>query len=296
MKEKMKRKKHRVIKTLLLLFLLLILFLLFELFVGGKMLQVTRTDVFSAGLPPEFDGFRIVQLSDVHGSLIGKDNRGILDRVRELSPDVIVLTGDLTDKRHPDTGRMTELAEKLCAIAPVYSVNGNHEAIMKPAEREKFLTELKEKGVHVLESETASLLRDGAGITLIGLKDPGQENGSWEKREAAVYDDLVRMVNASDGFTLVLSHRPEMADKYAQAGAELVLCGHAHGGQIRIPFLGGLYAPGQGLLPEYDSGLYRIGDTFLYVNRGIGNSVFPLRVLNRPEIALITLRCGTGER
>lgn len=296
MKEKAKKWKHRAGKINLLVILMLSLFLLYEFSVGGKLLQVTRTNVFFAGLPPEFDGFRVVQLSDIHDSVIGKDNRGILDRVAALSPDVIVLTGDLTDGRDSDTGGMTALAEKLCAIAPVYFVNGNHEATMKQAERETFLQELRRKGVRVMENETAPLFRNGAQITLIGLKDVGQESGSWEKKETALCEALSRLVDASASFTLVLSHRPELAERYAQAGADLVLCGHAHGGQIRIPFLGGLYAPGQGVLPKYDSGLYRIGDTSLYVNRGIGNSVFPLRVLNRPEIALITLRCGTEER
>ena len=154
-------------------------------------------------------------------------------------------------------------------------------------------------GVTVLRSEAVDLQEGDESIRLIGLDDLGVYyqalSGDSSHRQAlsaakeALKRDLSTLAEGS-GYALVLSHRPELIDLYAECGADLVLCGHAHGGQVRLPFVGGLYAPGQGFFPAWDAGLYEMGGTQMFVSRGLGNSSFPLRVNNRPEIVTITLR------
>ena len=104
-------------------------------------------------------------------------------------------------------------------------------------------------------------------------------------------DTLKKLIEGEDNYTILLAHRPDFFDEYVKSGSDLVLSGHAHGGQFRLPFVGGLYAPGQGFLPEYDSGIYTEGSTSMIVSRGIGNSAFPIRFNNRPEIILVELKC-----
>ena len=140
------------------------------------------------------------------------------------------------------------------------------------------------------------LARGGEEIALIGLDDPGFAAGEgWTLSEGLDQTQArlsALLAQAGDRFSLVLSHRPELLPAYADAGADLVLSGHAHGGQVRLPGIGGLFAPGQGILPRLTSGVYARGETRLVVSRGLGNSSFPLRVFNPPEIVTVTLRAG----
>ena len=138
-----------------------------------------------------------------------------------------------------------------------------------------------------LRSEAVHIERGGARICLAGIDDPAfASGGDAASRAGAMLDGLI----GPGVYTVLLAHRPELAEVYARAGANLTLSGHAHGGQIRLPFLGGLFAPGQGFFPEYDAGLYREGEALMLVSRGLGNSLFPLRVNNRPELVAATLR------
>ena len=147
---------------------------------------------------------------------------------------------------------------------------------------------LIDAGARLLRGESVELERGGGSITLAGIDDPAfiKSGGSAAERAEAQLSPLGR-----GGFTVLLAHRPELIDTYA-AYADVVLSGHAHGGQVRLPFIGGLYAPGQGLLPEYDAGIYGRGGCALIVSRGLGNSLFPLRVNNRPE--LVTVELGSA--
>lgn len=143
----------------------------------------------------------------------------------------------------------------------------------------------------MLENEKTEVERAGEKITLIGVKDPSfSSDYLFHDEEAIMESQLKALVDKDDGFTLLLSHRPELFDVYVTCNADLVLSGHAHGGQFRLPFIGGLAAPNQGLFPKYDAGLFSEGKTKMLVSRGIGNSIFPFRVNNRPEIILIELQ------
>lgn len=237
--------------------------------------------VVSEEIPSAFDGYRIVQLSDLHNTELGAGNSRLLEKVRAAEPDIIVLTGDTIDAHKTDIPVALNFAAELVKLAPTYFVTGNHESgtreyrTMKPA--------LTERGVHILDDASVLLERGGTSITLTGLNDPGF--GAFESSLAALTQDV-------PGFQILLAHRPERIEEYAATGVDLVFSGHAHGGQIRIPFWGGVmgvFAPGQGFFPEYSSGLHTEGDTQMIVSRGLGNSRFPFRVNNRPEVVVAQL-------
>ena len=241
--------------------------------------EVNEWVVESDKIPDAFDGFRIAQISDLHNGNFGPGNGKVLKLLAETEPDIIVITGDLLDSRNTDVGAALEFVRGAVEIAPCYYVSGNHESRVE-AWRELRLG-LLDLGVVVLEDEGVALEREGAEILLAGVRDPDFGGD---------FDAALEAVTARVGYTILLSHRPERMDRYAAAGADLVFSGHAHGGQIRIPFLGGLIAPHQGWWPEYDSGMYREGDTVMLVSRGVGNSIIPLRINDRPEIILAILK------
>lgn len=247
---------------------------------GNKALQTSTYTVTSTQLPPEFEGYTIAQVSDLHNTEFGHSNQKLLDQLREANPNIIVLTGDLIDSHKTDTTIALSFARQASAIAPTYYITGNHEAWLGEG-LDPFLTQLAATGVTILRDQATTLHHQGASITLAGLDDPDAASQPTAQR-------LQPLVNPQD-YEILLAHRPEDIQLYASAGADLVLSGHAHGGQIRLPFLGGLVAPGQGLFPAYDAGTYQEGKTTLVVSRGLGNSLVPLRINNRPELVVITL-------
>lgn len=245
----------------------------------------TQVAVASGALPEAFEGFKIAHVSDLHNAVFGRKNERLLSLIRAAEPDIIAITGDLIDSRHTDIDSALAFVEAAAEIAPVYYVTGNHESRLDFDEIEPRLIAA---GARVLRNEAEDIEHCGERIRLAGIDDPSfiRTGGTAEERAAA---ELEQLGDGGGTFTVLLAHRPELVEVYAEYGAGLVLSGHAHGGQVRLPLLGGLYAPGQGLLPEYDSGLYSLGETQMVVSRGLGNSVAPLRVNNRPELVIVTL-------
>jgi hypothetical protein len=250
-------------------------FFLFEQF--G--LQVTHTEVYSDSLPSAFDGLKIVQLSDLHGRSFGQDNALLLRRVRALEPDLIAVTGDLLD-REEDLEKSLDLLENLAKIAPTYLVTGNHEWSLSC--RETLLREAENLGVTVLDHQAVRLTRQGETIYLAGVTDPC---GPRDLLSPAEFCEKLRAEIGENSFLLLLGHRNDPPETWAETTADLVLSGHGHGGMIRLPGVGGLVRrPGHS---QYDSGLYAAGGTQLYVSRGLGGA--GLRLFNRPEISCIQL-------
>ena len=253
-----------------------------------------RVEIRDEKIPAAFDGFVLCQVSDVHNEARGEGNAALLRALREAAPDLICITGDFLDSRRTDLDFALELAGQLAEIAPAVYVTGNHEARLK--DLSALEAGLAARGVQVLRDDWTPLARGGEEIALLGLDDPGFAAGEdWTLAEGLDQTQArlsALLAQAGDRFSLVLSHRPELLPAYAEAGADLVLSGHAHGGQVRLPGIGGLFAPGQGILPRLTSGVYARGETRLVVSRGLGNSAFPLRVFNPPEIVTVTLRAG----
>ena len=258
---------------------------------GNTALELNTYTISSDRLPEAFDGYRIAHVSDLHNAEMGKDNEKLLDMLRETEPDIIAITGDIIDSRNTNIDIALQFTKAAMEIAPCYYVTGNHEArISKYDELKEGMIEL---GVAVLEDGRIELEQSGKTISLLGVKDPSfQTDYLFGDSETVMQGKLQEIINEEETYTILLSHRPELFEVYRESKVDLVLSGHAHGGQFRLPFVGGLVAPNQGLFPKYDAGLYTEENTNMIVSRGIGNSILPFRFNNRPEVILIELKYG----
>ena len=173
-------------------------------------------------------------------------------------------------------------------IAPCYYITGNHESRID--EYDTFKSGLISQGITVLENKSVYIEKSNDKICLIGVSDPLFSTDN-ESHSSVIMKNTLDSLNINgDFFTVLLSHRPEPFKVYKEYSIDLVLSGHAHGGQFRLPFLGGVFVPSQGLFPEYDSGMFYENGTSMIISRGIGNSVIPFRINNRPEVVLIELK------
>ena len=249
-------------------------------------LDVTEYEIRDERIPKSFEGFRIAQISDLHNAEFGKNNAKLIALLAQTNPDMIVLTGDLIDSRHTDVEAALEFVRQAVQISPVYYVSGNHEA--RADEYEELKMGLAEAGVILLDHQKVQITREEESITLIGIADPSfREDYLFGDGESVVRQAIEDLQEGADGFTILLSHRPELFDIYVESNIDLVFSGHAHGGQFRLPFLGGLVAPNQGYFPEYDAGRFDEENTTMIVSRGVGNSIIPIRFNNRPEIIVV---------
>lgn len=256
---------------------------------GNTALEVNEYEIVSDRIPQGFDGFRIAQVSDLHNAEFGEGNRKLIELLSQTDPDMIVITGDLIDSRQTDIEIALEFARQAIKIAPVYFVSGNHEARVR--EYEELKMGLTDAGVIVLENQQVQITREEESITLIGLDDPSfRTDYLFGDAESVIKQTIADLQNESDDYMILLSHRPELFDSYVASGVDLVFSGHAHGGQFRLPFIGGLVAPNQGFFPEYDAGQFNENNTTMIVSRGVGNSIIPIRFNNRPEIVVAELK------
>lgn len=277
MKKHTRKLPSKRIWILMIIALILIPFFLFQ----NKHLVITNYTYESDKLGTDLDGYRIVQISDLHNATFGKNNRKLLDAIKSCSPDMIVITGDLVDSNHTDVERAVSFVEQAVTIAPVYYVTGNHEYWLTSTDRQQTLQGILSAGAIDLDNLSVPITRRDSSFLLVGLDD-----------HHLVDETLKRLLTNQDELSIVLAHEPQYLQEYADAGADLVLSGHAHGGQFRLPFIGGLVAPDQGFLPEYTSGDYTIADTDMIVSRGLGNSIIPVRLFNYPEIVCVELKAS----
>lgn len=264
------RNFKKLLKTILITITTLILLVPFLIWENNS-IKVTRYDKYSSSITESFEGYTIVHLSDLHS----KNNKGRGAAITStLEPDIIVITGDLIDKNDRNLDIAEEFIKRVSTIAKVYFVTGNHENLssLYPSLLEIF----QKYGVTVLDNEQEKITIGNESINIYGYSD-------------TEYDIETEKVLDKDDFNLVLCHKPYAPEIFNTINADLVLCGHAHGGQIRLPLIGGLVAPDQGFFPKYSEGIHDYSDTSVVINRGLGNSIFPFRLFNRPEIVVITL-------
>ena len=278
-----KRKRVIIFSNVILLLVLLIIWIVW----ANTALEVNTFTVKSKDLPASFNGYRIAHISDLHNAEIGDENSKLLSAIKSSNPDIIAVTGDLIDSNKTDIEIALRFMAKAVEIAPCYYVTGNHESYM--LEYNTLRNGLINSGVTVLENENISISKSEEAIELLGVNDPEFKTDYSLDNAATINNVLSDLKSDKESFTLLLSHRPELFDVYVNNDIDLILSGHAHGGQFRLPFVGGLVAPNQGVFPKYDAGLFSENETNMIVSKGIGNSIIPVRFNNRPELVLIEL-------
>ncbi|WP_245840396.1 metallophosphoesterase [Terribacillus saccharophilus] len=279
----MKKIKKRFLFTLIA-----IIALVFFFYFQNNSIVITESTISSKRIPASFNDYKIVQLSDLHSKTFGNRQNVLVEKVSNTNPDLIVFTGDLVDSKNYNEDTSLNLIRELIHIAPIYFVTGNHE--WWSGKFDILEKELNDIGVKVLRNTNDVISKGHEKIQIIGIDDPAYVNDSYTERsitEGAIENSVEGMED--DYFKILLSHRPEFLSIYSKYGIDVVFSGHAHGGQVRIPFVGGLVAPNQGFLPKYTAGKYDLDNTSMFVNRGLGNSTIPLRIFNRPEIIVLTL-------
>lgn len=272
-----KRREPYIIAAVIVLITALLIY-------GNCSLQTT---VYEIPLPVEYaelNGFTIVQISDLHNARFGKEQSRLLQRIEEQQPDMIVVTGDLVDSNHTNAEVAMDFIKGATEIAPVYYVTGNHEGWLGDSYT-VLEQEMEAAGVMVLNNALVQEEYNNTAITIAGVNDPDMPGNNIVKTKTAIAD----LMKDAEGYTVLLSHRPELYNTYVKSDTDLVFSGHYHGGQFRIPFIGGVIAPGAGFFPEYAEGTFEQEGTTMVVSRGLGNSVIPLRINNRPEIVVVKL-------
>ena len=282
------RKLSKTHQTLISIAVLIVLAILF-VFWQNNSLVISEHDYINESLPSDFDGFKIAHISDLHNKSFGKDQIRLLEKLKGVSPDMIVITGDLIDRRKYDLDVAMIFIEGAVDVAPVYYVSGNHEAWS--GEFSLIKESLLSAGVSVLDNEKLKITKGHSWINILGVSDPDFLTSSYiDGTNVSDMSKKLEEWSAEQGFKILLSHRPELLDLYSHNKMDLIFTGHAHGGQFRIPLMGGLVAPDQGLFPEFTGGSYTRDSSTMFISRGLGNSIVPIRIFNRPEIIAVTLK------
>lgn len=262
-------------------------------------IKVTKYDVKNSKIPKSFNDFKIVQLSDIHNDYYGDKLTDLIDKVKKEEPNIIVITGDLVDAQRYNVENTLNFIDAIKDIAPIYFIYGNHDICIEgDSYYTRMVEDLENRGVIFLNIKEDKITIGDDSINIIGIQDPSVvyaiEKFAYletsEEKTRAMIEEVLNEVDTENNFTIMLAHRPEYFEVYTNYNIDLVLTGHAHGGQFRIPFIGGLYAPNQGLFPKYTSGVHSSNNTEMIISRGLGNSRFPIRVFNTPEIVSITLK------
>ncbi len=244
---------------------------------GNTNIETTKYIIESKKIPSSFNGFKIAQVSDFHNK--EWDNK-LIDILKSESPDIIVITGDFIDSYRTNIDISAKLIDDAIKIAPIYYVTGNHES--RISEYPMFKQMLISKCVIMLEDERADIELNDETISILGINDPSF---------GVSIDSTIKSINYSEqNFNILLSHRPEAFEKYVSNSIDLTLTGHAHGGQIVLPFVGALVAPDQGFFPSYTDGIHIEKNSTMIISRGLGNSIIPIRFNNMSELVIVELK------
>lgn len=251
----------------------------------NQTIHINEITIKSETLPNDFRGYKIVQVSDLHNAEFGNNNEDLLSLIKEQKPDIIVITGDVVDSRRTNVQIARDFVNNAAQIAPVYYVTGNHESRV-PVEDEIDNVELNENVIS-LHNKAIFIEKGESVIQLIGVDDPAYRAVKDDTKY--MQEQLEKYCN-NEYFKILLSHRPELFETYVENDMNVIFSGHAHGGQVRLPLIGGIIAPHQGFFPTYDAGLfYATNDATMVISRGLGDSIIPLRINNPPELIVVTL-------
>lgn len=256
---------------------------------SDKSIKVTEYRIKDDKFPQSLKNFRILQVSDLQSNRFGKYQRRLIRKVEKLEPDIIVVTGDLIDRNHTNYNLAKDAIIGLGTIAPVYYANGNHETLLNQYDYRGFLYEMEAEMEALLgraESYHDDELVIGGLDEMVVHKSRNYDRHNPVTDPQCIVDHINEIFDDMKGYRILLAHEPQLLDVYSEAGPDLIFSGHAHGGQIRLPGIGGLYSPEQGIFPKLASGIHSSGNSKMVISRGLGNSRFPFRVFNRPELVM----------
>ena len=282
--------RFKVTQRKVLLFIVIISIGLFAFFKWqNNSITISEIVFKNDTIPESFNGYKILQISDLHNKEFGSKQNKILAKIKKINPDIIVITGDLIDSNNTNIDVAMDLIDGIINIAPIYYVSGNHEAWSGSYNDLK--SKLENSGVVVLDNKKTEFFNDRDSIDIIGLADTSFIESDWLEYggNSETKNLLNKLTEDSTNFKILLSHRPELFDIYSNSNVNLVFSGHAHGGQFRLPFIGGLIAPDQGFFPKLTEGIHTSNNTSMIISRGLGNSIIPVRIFNRPELIVVTL-------
>ncbi len=274
----MQTKKVKMLIGLLIIVFGIVIFCIWQ----NNHIVISRYVYENNKIGVKLDGFKIAQISDLHNKEFGDNNKRLLYKLREEKPNMILITGDIVDRNRTNINIALEFVKGAVEIAPVFYVTGNHEYSISGEDWNKLMQGMSDSGVILMDNKAINIYKgEEIGFYFIGLSDINLTDGTLQT--------LISNLNP-DKLQILLAHEPQNLDYYSQTKVDLVFAGHAHGGQFRLPFLGGLVAPNQGFFPKYTAGTYLEDQTTMVVSRGLGNSVIPVRIFNRPEIVIVTLK------
>ena len=255
----------------------------------NKNLKVRKTTLKFDKLPQAFDNYKIAQVSDIHCDRVGLSDLSFIKKIKDFNPDIIVITGDVLDSYNNDMDIAYNILSQLAIIAPCYFVSGNHE-LRLPEEYEQLINIMKKLNITYMNNSKQLITKDNESINLVGVEDYNFFKNEDKLNHRANFIKTLEELYSPNHFNILLSHRPEKFPIYSDIKYDLIFSGHAHGGQWRIPFIGGIFSPSQGFFPKYTNGNYVLEDSTLIVSQGLGNSSFPIRINNRIELVLATLK------
>ena len=270
------------------LFVLLIVFGI-QLYIDANLIEISNYEIASDKVPENFNGYKLLHLSDLHSKEFGEDNNILIQAIDTINPDIILMTGDMVTASDTNFDIFLDFAKNIGVRYECYYIVGNHELDLKNKDYDYIMSTLDEYGVVVLDNETIKLEREGQSLNLYGM----WHNAKYYMKDAMFSLDVMETIIGNDDqerFDILLTHNPNHFEVYASWGADLVLSGHIHGGMVRLPYLGPIFSPERTLLPTYSQGEYKLDETSLIVSRGLGRGATGFRLFNRPEIGVIILK------
>ncbi len=262
---------------------------------SNTLIQVSRYKVKSDKIPSVFNGFKIVQVSDLHSKSFGKNNSNLIKKIEKEKPDIVVMTGDMINTKDDNFDVFLDFAGAISRKYDTYYIVGNHEQSLPKDKFSLLINRLEQADTKVLDNNFIKINKGNDSINLYGMwfnlryyKDNNSNYAKDINFSEETMASILGSFNKND-YNILLTHNPLYFETYSNWGVDLTLTGHIHGGMIRLPFLGGLLSPERKFFPKYDFGKYELNNKVLIVNRGLGNGDFGIRLLNNPDISVITL-------
>ena len=284
-----------------IIFIFIGIFILMYLYIKYNVntLEVTKYVVENKKVPKEFDGYNIVQISDLHSKLFGENNKKLIQKIKSLNPDIVVVTGDLIDGENNNYNVALDFMKEISKLYRVYYIIGNHEqkSLIKKYKDEykDYFNKLHQIDFVNLDNNKVEIVKGDSNINLYGLTVPYScykylfDNQETTSIDINFLEEKLGKVDREQ-FNILLAHTPFYFDEYEKWGADLTLCGHVHGGIVRLPLVGGLLSPDRKFFPKYDLGEYIKNKSTMIVSKGLGGSKVLIRVNCKPEILNIKLK------